>query len=776
MSGYGAIQRLQALALGWPRTTLLLWLLATLALGAGLPRMQLDASYRSFFRADDPLVVSLDRNRQLYESGDTLLFMVAAGAGDLFGGEGLQAIEALTARSWELPLVLRVDSIGNFPYSWAQGDELYVDELIDDPAALDADARARIRRIATSDPALVGRLVSADGAAAIVVASFSGETAEQLTANQRVYDAALALRDEFRARYPTLDFHVTGTVPGNAAFARAAENDGRLIIPLALCFALLAIFAYLRYESGSLGAAGAGTAASLAVIVVASVAPLGLMAWAGLPANNITSMVPVVILTLAVADSLHLLIVYYQARRRGEDADSGLRTSLRLNTEPVWLTSITTVLGFLALNASESPPFQQFGNLIAFGVAVAWLAANTLLPAMMRLWPGRVGKAAMGLDALMPALADRVIRHRRRLLLTGAAVVLAAIACLPLNRLNEVYTGFLAESTEFTRDTDAVAVHFGEIADIEYSLDSGVPGGIASLDYLRQLAAFTDWLRAQPEVLWVQGVDHTIKRLNRNLHGDDPAWLRLPDSDEEAAQYLLLYEMSLPFGASLTDQITLDRSATRVLVGLRSSQTLPQIALQQRVQDWLSENAPQLWHPGTSMTTIFAHMNRNNAIGMLGGTALAMAVITLVLMLAFGSLRYGLISMLVNALPATVVLGAWGLFNGNLGLSVSMVFAASLGIVVDYSVHFLSKYRRHRLEQPTGEAAEAIRYAFGTVGIALLVTTAVLGINFGLLAFSEFKLNVYLGTLTAATIVLALLTELFFLPPLLQRLAQSGRH
>lgn len=772
---YRWLHKIQNWAIAYPKICALLWLIFTIVMCAGLPRMELNANYRAFFKADDPLVLSLDKNRAEYESGDAMSMMIATDGPDIFSKQGLIAIEEMTAAAWTMPYVLRVDSLGNFPWSRSVDDDLFVSELIEDPENLSDAQRAEIRDVAMNEEALIDRLLARDGQATLVMISFTGETSNDLEVNKEIYQAVLAMRDDFRQRYPELQFHATGTVAGNAAFAGAAERDGSVLVPLALLCALTAMLFYLWYESGRFAAALSGTSISLAIIIVATVLPLGVMAWFGVAANNITSMVPIVILTLAVADSLHILISYYQYRRRGENNTDAIRQSLRLNTEPVWLTSITTMFGFLALNASDAPPFQQFGNLVALGVFGAWFASNTLLPALIALTQPKVGEASNRFDRWMPLLADWVIARNRSLLIIGCVIVVAGIACIPMNRINEVWTGYLSDQTEFSKDTDQLLERFGEVAHIEFSLDSGRDGGIVDLEYLEKVEAFSNWLRAQPEITYVQSVDLMMKRLNRNLHGDDPNFQRLPENEGAAAQYLLMYEMSLPFGASLTDEMTFNKSESRVVAGFHRSETLLQLDVQERAQAWLQENAPELWHPGTSMTTIIAHMTRNNAISMLVGTIIAILVIATTLAIAFRSVGYGILSMVVNSIPATIVMGAWGLIMTDFGISVTIVFTTSLGIVVDYSVHFLSKYRRFRNDHPGTGAPEAIRYAFGTVGIALLVTTAVLGLNFGLLYFSEFRLNIYVGVLTATTIVLALMCQLFFLPSLLLNLSKISK-
>lgn len=744
----------------------MVWLLVLGVTGAGFSNFRLEANYRAFFAKGDPLVASLDDMRDTYDSGDTQAILIKTRDGDLFSRRGLAAIEEVTDLSWALPYTIRVESLANFPHTQGTDDELIVNDLITRAEEL-SDAQIReIREYALSEPLLLRALVTPKGDATLVLASFTRETSESLAATQEVYDAGMRIRDEMRAKYPEFEFYVTGVVAGGAAFTEAASSDGEVLIPLGLFSALFAMFLYLWYESGRAGTAGSGLVGSLAVIQVAVLIPLGLMGWAGVAANNITSVIPIVILTLAVADSLHILISYFQFLREGQEKRQALLESLRLNAEPVWLTSITTMLGFLALNNSDSPPFQQMGNLVAIGVIVAWAAANTLLPAVLALMPASVSEASRKRFNPMPRVAGWLIRWRNFVLICGVLGLVGSIYGIQQNKLNEKWSGYIARDTAFGTATYELLDSFVDINTVEYSLDSGKENGIYELDYLNKLAAFSEWLRAQPEVLYVQSLDQTLKRLNKNIHGDDPTYHRMPEDEVEAAQYLLLYEMSLPFGASMTNQVSFDKSSTRVIVGLHTSDTAVHLGFMDRVAGWFEANAPELTHPGTGSTTIMANLAHRDAIGMLWGTALVLLVISISVTIVFRSPGYGLLTMLVNAMPAVTALGIWGLTVGQVGLSVSMVFAASLGIIVDYGVHFLSKYRRARIEKGYS-AEEAVKYAYSTVGVALLVTTAVLVINFGILGFSDFLLNVYMGVLTAITIVLALLAEMIFLPAML---------
>jgi predicted RND superfamily exporter protein len=269
-------------------------------------------------------------------------------------------------------------------------------------------------------------------------------------------------------------------------------------------------------------------------------------------------------------------------------------------------------------------------------------------------------------------------------------------------------------------------------------------------------------------VLHVNTLTDIMKRLNRNMHGDDPEWHRLPDQRELSAQYLLLYEMSLPYGLDLNNQIDIGKSATRMTVSLESMSTNELLALEQRAQAWLTENTPHMQTNGASPSVMFAHIGYRNIRSMLTGTTIALVLISLVLIIALRSVKIGLISLVPNLVPAAMGFGLWGLLVGEVGLALSVVTGMTLGIVVDDTVHFLSKYLRARREQGL-DATDAVRYAFSTVGMALWVTSLVLIAGFMVLTQSAFKLNADMGLLTAITIGFALAADFLFLPPLLMK-------
>jgi predicted RND superfamily exporter protein len=459
--------------------------------------------------------------------------------------------------------------------------------------------------------------------------------------------------------------------------------------------------------------------------------------------------------------------------RHGVEKRKAILDSLRINFQPIFLTSLTTAIGFMSMNFSDSPPFRDLGNMVAAGVMLAFLFSITVFPAMLALLPLKVKQIHEEKRDHMKDLAHFVIRKRRTLLPLTGSIIVIMMMFTPLNVTNDDFVKYFDQRVPFRQATDFMQEKLSGMTTIEISVDSGVSSGINGPEFLGALERFSEWLRAQPETDHVNTLSDTIKRLNRNMHGDDPDWYKLPDSQELAAQYLLLYEMSLPYGLDLNNQLNVDKSSTRIIGTFENITSNEQIDLEQRILAWFSENAPQFEVQVASPSLMFAHIGQRNIQSMLLGTTVALVLISTILGFALRSLRFGLISLLPNLTPAAVGFGLWFLIDGQVGLALSVVAGMTLGIVVDDTVHFLSKYLHARRERQA-DTHVAVEYAFGSVGRALWITTFVLVCGFMVMAQSSFKVNADMGLLTALTILIALAIDFFFLPPLLIKLDKSA--
>ena len=344
-------------------------------------------------------------------------------------------------------------------------------------------------------------------------------------------------------------------------------------------------------------------------------------------------------------------------------------------------------------------------------------------------------------------------------------LAVALVLGIPRIELTDNWTKYFDERYEFRRDTDFVIDNLTGMETIEYSLRAGREGGITDPDYLRAVDAFATWYREQPEVTHVQAFPDIMRRLNRNMHGDDPAFFGLPDDAALAAQYLLLYELSLPFGSDLNNRIDIAKSATRLTAVTRSLSARQQRELDARAQAWLDANAPRLATEGSGVSIAFAHLSQRNIASMLRGTIIAMALISLILIAVFRSVRLGLVSLVPNFIPAAMSFRAVGLPGRPGG-------ARRLGDDRDRVRHHRGRHDPFPEQVPQGAArgalrAGAVRSTFRTVGRALWTTTTVLALGFLVFASSGFEVSWALGLMVATTIVFALLADFLLLPPLL---------
>ena len=713
--------------------------------------------YLVLFRDDNPQLLAFEALENTYSATDRALIAVAPRAGSVFTREALGAIVELTDAAWEAPYSSRVDSLTNYSHSEALGeDDLVVAPLVEDASALSDTDLTRVETIALDAIEIVGRLVSRDGRAAGVVINFIlPENRDQAVIE--ITEHLETLLGQARARHPGIDYYMTGDIALNHAFAEATADDLQTLTPIVFLIIVVLTSLFLRSILG--------TAAIVAVLMFAVNTTMGFAGWMGVVFSPTSSGVPIIVTVIAVADSIHVVTAVLLAMRRGLDRNAAIVESFRINAYPIFLTSVTTAIGFLSLNSADSPPFHDLGNLVAFGVLCAYLYTMTLLPALLALLPLRAGRSQSEQAAYFDRFADFVIARRTVLLWSIVAAVAVMATGVPRIELSDNLTQYFDERYEFRRDSDYVAQNLTSLDRLEYSLESGREGGITDPGYLRTVDALAEWFREQPDVTYVQAFPDIMKRLNKNMHGDDPAFHRLPDDGDLAAQYLLLYELSLPFGADLNDRIDVAKSATRLVVSTSRSWSRELRELDERAQVWIRANAPGFAAEASGLSVMSAHVSQRSIDSMLGGTIFAMVLISFILIFIFRSIRIGLLSLAPNFIPAIMSFGLWGYFVGHVGIASSVVVAIVFGIIVDDTIHFLSEYLKARREGLP--AAEAVRSAFHVVGQALLTTTVVLAAGFMTFATSGFEVSWSLGLLVTMTILLALAADFLFLPTLL---------
>lgn len=742
------------------------WVVIALTLGlamafaSGLPNLGFATNYRVFFSQENPELKAFEEFQSKYTKSDNILFVIQPKDGKIFSPMAMDAMERITKEAWQIPYSIRVDSLTNFQHTWANEDDLTVEDLVQDAKNKSQAYLNQRESIALNEPLLLNNLVAPDGltGGVNVILQMPQKTITE------VPEAVAVARDivsRMRVEYPDLTIVLSGMSMMNNAFSEAGMHDMGHLVPIMYLILIGVMVLALRSVLASM--------VTVVIIFLSSLMGMGIGGYLKVLLTPISMSAPTIIMTLAIADSIHILVSMQTLMQEGKTKREALIEAIRVNAQPIFITSLTTIIGFLSLNFSDSPPFWHLGNITAAGIASAWFLSMTILPCLASLLPIKARKEISNskTQALMTHLASFVIKRKKLILwgVGGLTIVLALLA--PTIELNDEFVKYFDKRLEFRNDVDFANDNLTGVYNMEFSIPAEGPGGINELEYLNHLERFSQWLKKQSIVTHVYSYSDIIKRLNKNMNADNPKFYAMPDQRELAAQYLLLYELSLPYGLDLNDRITIDKSATRVSVAMQNTSTENFRAFKVTAENWLKDNTPSyMLTEATSSTTMFAFISHRNVVSMLKGNVLALLLIAIVMMISLKDIKMGALSIVPNALPILCTFGIWSIFVGQVGMAAATVTATSMGIIVDDTVHFLSKYVRS-MREDGATREEAIRHTFKTVGPAILATTTVLVIGFSYLATSVFMINSQMGLLTAIAIIVAFFFDVLLLPAIL---------
>lgn len=741
---------------------LLMTTLMVIAATIGGKNLYFRGDYNIFFDGQNAQLRAYDEIQTTFAKSDNLSIVIAPKSGNVFEQQTLTLVQQLTKDAWQIPYSSRVDSLANYQHTEAEEDDLIVEDLLLEEYPLTEQRIAKIKQIALSEPVVKHSLISEKGDVTVVNVTVQLPGIDKTTEAIEVVESANQLIDKYQQLYPTMEFHKAGIVAMNYAFMSAAQEDSSTLVPTMLLVILVFLTFMLRSPLSVI--------ATLIVIIGSVTATMGLSGWAGMFLSTATVNIPTLVMTLAVADCVHVIATMRQNLKKGHSKIYAIDQSVAINFMPILITSVTTAIGFLMMNMSDSPVLRDFGNLAALGVMIACFLSVSLLPAMLKLLPLRVkvdSEQQPKSTDFMDKLGDWVVNNRKALLPVSALVIAVSAALLPLNKVNDESVKYFDTRSEFRRAADFMEQRISGMTNISIAIKTNQSQGIADPVFLQSIGDFSRWLRDQPETDHVATLSDVYKRLNKNMHSDDELYYKLPLDRELAAQYLLLYEMSLPYGLDLNNQINVDKSSIKMVVTIDNLGSVELVELENRIYDWFAQHAPQYQVVASSPSLMFAHIGETNMASMLSTLPITLILISALMIFALRSARLGLISVVPNMAPAIIGFGLWALISGEINLGLSVVVTLTLGIVVDDSVHFLAKYQRARRQGQSAE--EAVRYAFHTVGRALWITTVVLVAGFSVLAMSSFRLNADMGQLSAIVIFIALVVDFIFLPALLMR-------
>ena len=727
-------------------------------LAQGLSKINFNPDINAFFPENDTLTTSHLSIEDTYSSMDNAVIGIGVKEGTVFTNEVLSLIEDLTERAWKTPHSLRVDSLSNYSYVSADGDDLYIEPFLEGSSTYDLKTLKEKELIIEEEELAYGAIISKDKKTSLINIVFDPPRKDIEAEYQESLNYVLGFLEEARKNHPEVDLIISGIVYMEYQSPMLLKAQMPKLMPTAILVILLTLFILLR----SLVA----VAGSFLVILMSVVSAMGSIGFMSGDIAQPFIMVPILIATLAVADCVHLFTLYFQNLDSSRKSKEAMLESLKLNLQPLFLTSLTTAIGFLSLNLAPVEPLRGIGNGVAVGVFLAFIFTVLLLAPIVSYFNVKQSKNINFQKNIARKLGRFSIKNYKRLLVIVPVISCFLMAFIPLNKTNDNPLEFYSERyTTSAADSKWISQRIGGTFPVSYELNS--QGIVSDPEFLREVDKFSEWLASNKEVLHVSSLSKIMKNLNKTLHGKQEEWNIIPTEPDLSAQYLFFYEMSLPYGLDLTNSISQNKESIKLVASLKELGSLEYREFAKRVENYASQNMPEdMVSIGTGTRPIFAFMSNMLITQLTYALGIGIVLITATIILFFRSLRYGMLTSVTNLLPIGVAFGIWAIVSGEISMLVGIGMGTTLGIIVDFTVHFLSKYL-HARRQKNLSAEEAVEYAFETVGFALIITSFSLILGF-LVLLQAFFIPIHGFVLFSSIAFLsALIIDLLLFPALL---------
>ncbi len=734
-------------------------LVLVLILGRGITSVVFDPDMERFFPKGHSATSLSYEIDETFIRTDNIVIAINAKNNSIFTKKTLSLIESLTEKSWTVPYSIRVDSLTNYSYVRSVDDDLLVEPFIENALSMEDSFIQRREKIVEEEEIIYGSLISKDKKTTVISIVVDPPNPD---ANLKLIDTIeymLEYIDEAKSNHPELDIRILGTPYQEYISPKMVLSEMPIVMPSMLLLILVSVFFMLRSVFAVL--------ATIFVIVLSLISTFGSVGFIGNALNQMVITIPILIITLALADCVHLFSIFFQQRAKGYSSKESMVKSLELNLQPLFLTTLTTCIGFLSFNVLDVPPLRDLGNFVSIGIAMAFIFTIFFAAPLFSFFEIKAPKSVNQQVNLSKKIAKFSLKNSKTLLWSVPLMSVLLISLIPLNVLDENPTQMYDEGfTSFSSDTLWLDEMLGVTFPVSFKAESK-NGSVSEPEFLKKIDSFTNWLETQDEVNHVTSLAHTMKNLNKSMHGDDPKWEIIPESEELSSQYLFFYEMSLPMGLDLNSSISQDRSSTKISANLDDMSGKEFLKFDSKVRAHLEDNnLTEIISPAAGFRVVFSHISTVIVNSLLLGVFIGLLLITLMLGLFFRSIPFGVLSAFPNVLPIGAAFGIWALYDGQVGFMVAVGMGSTLGIIVDFTVHLLSKYDLARREM--GQSPEeAVMFAFESVGFALIVMTVVISLGFLVLNLVNFLPLHDFARFSTISFIMALIIDFLFFPNLL---------
>jgi len=736
----------------YPRACLALSLAVAVFFGAFAPFVQTVNNVDYFTLEDHPDTIFYEEFKKTF--GNDEFFLIAFERADIFTPENLRMIRDLTEKLEELDDVRRVVSIANANET-VGGDGFFevrpfLEDIPEDPEALQD-----LKRRALDNPLFVRQVISEDATTTAIVV-FPYQRPHDADFRKRLLEQTEQILALYRSQHIT--FHLAGWTVTNFYLSQYMKRDIAVFIPLT--YGLIGLTLFLIFRNWRL------TLLGVANISLCLASTMGLFRISGITLNNVTTVVPPLIMALSLADTVHIFSHLDEERvLRYRDSSSAVRDILHEVINPCFLTTLTTAVGFLSLLVSHIPPIRQFGFLAASGMAFEFFFAFVFLPpALARCQRKHLfcsNRSMEKLDRCLFALWTQIKNYHGRILIIFAGLILVSINCATRIDVDTNILEYFGEESPIRRSVDFVEKRLAGVGSLDIVAGGADEQAFLEPSNLLLVEDLEKRIRSLPRVDVVTSIVEFLKQMNRAFHDHRQEFYALPDSRELTAQYMLLYGED-----DLENFLDASYAQARISVRISAHHTSRQKEVIDQVSSLIESLQGGLlkWSiTGRALQEV--NTNRELVKSQVASLALAGTIIFLLLFVTFRSVEFGLLCLVANLFPIVLNFGIMGIVGIPLNAATALISAVALGIAVDDTIHFLSAFAgsQHQCNSP----AQATRNTILTKGRAIVVSSAILCTGYGVLTTSHFIPTFQFGLLSTAVMVAALAGDLILLPALL---------
>ena len=730
-------------------------------LATGLTKLTFNPDLETYFPEGHPAVIRYNEIDDMFIPTDNLIIAVHSNEGTLFNGDSLKVIEELTKKSWTIPYSVRVDSLTNYSYVKSVNDDLIVEPFIEEAEKKSIEFFEKRENLVAGEDIIYKSLISEDKKTSVVSIIVDPPGPNKEDQNTELINYILGFIEPIKESNENLDIRLLGNPYLDYISPRIVKAEMPVVMPLMLLLIFFIVFLMIRSYVAVL--------ATFVVILMSLIATFGSIGILGSPLNQMVTTIPILIITLALADCIHLFSIYFQNRVKGISSKESMEKSLEMNIQPLFLTTISTCIGFLCLNFIEVAPLRDFGNAVAIGIGFAFIFTIFFIAPIVSFFEVKTASKVTKQTRFSTSVGSFILKNGNKLIFSITSISFLILLCIPMNELDENPTQMYAEGfTSFSSDTLWLDEKLSVTFPVNF-LATNEEGQVSDPDFLEILDKFSVWLEEREQVNHVTSLANNMKNLNKSMHGDDPEWKKIPENADLSAQYLFFYEMSLPMGLDLNSSISQDRKSTKISATLKDMSANEFKEFNNEVLGYLQQNnLENMISEPSSFRVIFTYMVEAIVNSLLYGLFIGILLITLIIGLFFRSYLLPALSIFPNILPIGMGFGLWGLFVGDVGFMVAVGMGSTLGVIVDFTVHFLSKYELARKEFKKS-VEESVIYSFETVGFALIIMTVVLALGFSVLNLVTFIPIQDFAKFSVICFIGGLIINFLFLPNLLMK-------